>query len=113
MNENKDLDRMMEDFLSDNRVEDREFSDKVMTALPQQPKLVWVTSLAPVLGIFVAMAAVWQFGFVTPEKLNLWMAKLSVLWNVNVGVSATVSIAAVIGVAALAGYFVSEKIKNM
>jgi hypothetical protein len=69
--------------------------------------------LGPVLGIFVALFAGWQFGFVTPEKMSVWMAKLSVLWNVNVGLSATVSIAAIVGLAAVTGYFVSEKIKNM
>lgn len=111
--EQKNVDQMMEDFLSDNHVEDQGFSQQVMNSMPQQPRLIWITSLSPLLAILVGAFSLWKFDVITPEKAIVWLQTLSVILNVNVAVSATISFAVVIGVTALLGFFVSEKIKDM
>jgi len=110
--ENKDLDRMMEDFLSDNRVEDREFSENVMASLPQQPRLVWITQMYPVLGILAAMFIVWKFDVLNPKTLMSYVSQAMLLWNTHVGFSATISVGMVLAVLAVVGFFVSEKVKD-
>ncbi len=112
MSEKQNTDQMLEDFLQDNHVEDKDFTHKVMNSLPQQPRLVWITNIYPVMGVLLGLIAIWKLDVFNPQKLMIWGAQLLVLWNTHVGLSITVSATGLFGLGALIAFFTSEKLKD-
>jgi len=119
MNKNHDLDQLLEDFLRDDspattQLSKDEFNAKVLSSLPQGPKLLWVTSVYPVLGILVAAFVVWKIRIFDPRVLMKIPAKLSLYFGIDVtSVSTTVSMASLIVVAVMAIYFLYQKIEEI
>ena len=112
MNRNQDIDQMLEDFLNENHVEDAGFSDKVLSSLPREPRLVWLTHIYPVMGLMTGLLAAWYFEILTPQTFMIWFAKAMVFFDTHMSISASVSVAVVIGAIAAIGYFLSEKIRE-
>jgi hypothetical protein len=50
MKDPKELENLLESFLSENHIEDAGFSDQVMAKVSEKPKIAFLTNLYPVLG---------------------------------------------------------------
>lgn len=114
MNNKNELDLMLENFLENNQVEDNGFSAQVLSALPQQPRLLWLNNFYTVLGMLAGVLAAWKFDFIDTSKLLLLGKKIMVLANINISsISATASLSVLAALAVLLGLYCYEKISDI
>ncbi|MBY0314289.1 MAG: hypothetical protein K2Q26_02130 [Bdellovibrionales bacterium] len=74
----KQLDLDIENFLMENPPESEVFTQNVLSALPQEPRLAWITSTGPVLGGLFGLCFLY---FVTPMSLSVVLSYIPFTLN--------------------------------
>lgn len=106
-----DLDLMLENFLTDNTVEDNGFSNRVIEQLPPTPSWLWLSDAAPAFGLCAALLIAWQFFgvieksfFMYKSEFYIWLAEKMSSFSI------TISYSSLAGVALVVAYFLFEKL---
>lgn len=73
----------IENFLKSNDIEDNGFSQRVVSSLPSEPRIVWLTSWLPVMGLLVGIAITWSLGALNIDYWQQGIEYLSSLENIN------------------------------
>lgn len=106
-----DLDLMLENFLSDNNVEDNGFSNQVIQQLPQSSSWLWLYDAAPAFGLSAVLLLAWQFLDVIEKSFFMYKAEFyNWLGQQMSSFSITISYSALAGVALVVAYFLVEKL---
>ena len=106
-----DLDLILENFLSDNNVEDNGFSSQVVEQLPQPSSWLWLYDAAPAFGLCAVLLFVWHFQGAAEKTFFMYKAEFySWLGEKMSSFSITVSYSALAGIALVVAYFLFEKL---
>lgn len=74
----KQLDLDIENFLMENPAESEVFTQNVMRALPQEPRLAWITSTGPMLGGLFGLCFLY---FVAPMSFSVLLSYIPFTLN--------------------------------
>lgn len=109
----QDLDLMIENFLSENTIEDEGFSQKVVSELPKRSALNWLQDAFPALALGVFLLVGWQYHFLIEQSFFMYKSEFYSWCAEKIGtVSVTVSYSTLLGVGVIAAYFLFEKIMD-
>lgn len=107
------LDSMLEDFLSDNHVEDIDFSAKVVQSLPKKSSLFWLRDTVPAFVLCFLFLIGWKFHFLIEQIFFLFRGEFYQWMARTFGsLTITISFTVIIGLAVVAAYFAFEKIRD-